>query len=108
MTAIIVGALVLVAVVWFLQLKQNKKIWYPVPFQKGAAYVTIDRIVGDFDTVEKDTVLIYESTGFSRYDGYIGFFFSDSEGKKRRWDIRDGMNPAVEAKKVFAAAPKKG
>jgi hypothetical protein len=63
--------------------------------------------VGDFDTVEKDTVLIYESTGFSRYDGYIGFFFSDAEGKKKRWDIRDDMNPAIEAKKVFAPASKK-
>lgn len=35
MTAIIVSTLVLVAILWFLQLKQNTKIWYPVPFQKG-------------------------------------------------------------------------
>jgi hypothetical protein len=84
--------------------KRNSAPWYSVPFTEGVAYIARSTIIGDFDRIEKDSVLVYRSTGFSRYDGYIGFFFTDSDGKKRRWDINDSLDPVSEAKKLFEKA----
>ena len=80
---------------------QCKNPWYPVPFRKGGSYRATTSILGHFDRIEEGTVLKYQSTGFSRYDGYIGFFFEDEYGKSRRWDIYDSLDPISEASKVF-------
>jgi len=78
--------------------------WYPVPFEKDHAYVAISDIPGHLDRIEKGERLVYRSTGFSSYDGYIGFFFTDGSGRDRRWDIYDEADPVAEARKVFDAA----
>lgn len=78
--------------------------WYPVPFEVGRIYRATADILGHFDRVSKDELLTYKSTGSSHYDGYIGFFFTDSRGQDRRWDIYDDMDPVEEARKVFVEA----
>ncbi len=98
---LVVGVGVLLYV---LAVKKNTETWYPVPFKAGEAYVATATIMGAFDRIEKGERLVYESTGFSRYDGYIGFFFRDSDGKKRRWDIHDDQDPSAEAQKLFEKA----
>lgn len=80
------------------------KPWYPVPFEVGQTYRATSDILGHFDRVSKDERLTYKSTGSSHYDGYIGFFFTDSSGQDRRWDIYDDMDPVEEARKVFVEA----
>jgi hypothetical protein len=80
------------------------KPWYPVPFEVGRTYRAISDILGHFDSVSKDERLTYKSTGSSHYDGYIGFFFTDSSGQDRRWDIYEDMDPVEEARKVFVDA----
>ena len=79
----------------------SSKPWYPVPFQEGQEYVALADIPGHFDRIKKGERLIYRKTGFSRYDHYLGFFFTDSNNADRRWDIYDDMDPIAEAEKVF-------
>lgn len=79
----------------------SSKPWYPVPFEEGKEYIATSDILGHFDRIKKGERLVYRKTGFSRYDGYIGFFFTDSSNADRRWDIYDDMDPVVEATKVF-------
>ena len=78
-----------------------KKPWYPVPFEIGRTYQAKTDVLGHFDRIGTGERLIYKSTGSSHYDGYIGFFFTDSSGADRRWDIYDDLNPVEEARKVF-------
>ncbi|CAN5878307.1 hypothetical protein BH11VER1_BH11VER1_20480 [soil metagenome] len=78
-----------------------KKPWYPVPFKIGHVYRATSEVLGHFDRIVKDERLVYKSTGSSHYDGYIGFFFTDSSGAQRRWDIYNDTNPVEEARKVF-------
>lgn len=77
------------------------KPWYRVPFKIGHVYRATADILGHFDRIAKDERLAYRSTGSSHYDGYIGFFFTDSSGADRRWDIYDDTDPVEEARKVF-------
>jgi len=79
----------------------TSKPWYPVPFKIGHIYRATVDILGHFDRIAKDEQLVYKRTGSSHYDGYIGFFFTDSRGVDRRWDIYDDTNPVDEARKVF-------
>ncbi|ADE53349.1 hypothetical protein Caka_0324 [Coraliomargarita akajimensis DSM 45221] len=83
--------------------RKPKETWYPNPFEEGKTYKVTQTIFGDFDKLEKGTELTYERTGFSAYDGYIGFFFKDSEGKDRRWDIDINWDPIERAKDKFTA-----
>jgi len=79
----------------------SKEPWYPIPFQVGAQYEATQDILGHFDRIAKGERLTYKRTGFSHYDGYIGFFFTDSRGVDRRWDIFDDQDPVAEAGKVL-------
>jgi len=79
----------------------NSKPWYPVPFEKGKEYAATTDILGHFDRITNGERLIYRDTGFSRYDGYIGFFFTDTNGNDRRWDMYEDLDPVAEAKKAF-------
>ncbi|WP_269526837.1 hypothetical protein [Coraliomargarita parva] len=81
--------------------KKPKETWYPIPFEEGVTYRVNQTILGDFDKIKEGTELTYVSTGFSRYDGYIGFFFKDSEGVDRRWDIDESWDPIERSKGLF-------
>ena len=70
---------------------------YPLPFRKHAIYRVNQDILGDFDTLSAGTAVRYTHSGHSIYDGYIGFFFVDADGKDRRWDIRDHEDPITES-----------
>lgn len=64
--------------------------------------------MGHFDRISKDERLVYRSTGSSHYDGYIGFFFTDSSGVDRRWDIYDNTDPVEESRKFFVELDPEG
>lgn len=81
--------------------RKPKETWYPNPFEEGKTYRAKKTILGDFDKITEGTELTYFSTGHSRYDGYIGFFFKDAEGKDRRWDIDEAWDPIERAKDLF-------
>lgn len=83
----------------------SSRPWYSVPFQEGEEYTATAEILGHFDRIKKGERLIYQRTGFSHYDHYIGFFFTDSNNADRRWDIYDDMDPIAEAEKVFVRSP---
>jgi len=80
---------------------KRSALWYPVPFIKGHKYAATKKIIGNFETIESGTMLTYQSTGHSSYDGYIGFFFVDAKGERHRWDIYDSLDPISEYEKVF-------
>ena len=79
----------------------SKEPWYPVPFKVGVQYEAAQDILGHFDRITKGERLTYKRTGFSSYDGYIGFFFTDAHGADRRWDIFDDLDSVSEAAKLF-------
>ena len=79
-----------------------------MPFKAGDQYEATRDILGHFDRIAKGERLTYKSTGFSRYDGYIGFFFTDAGGADRRWDIFDDQDPVAEADKVFVRCGSRG
>ena len=83
----------------FHRKRRPLKLWYSVPFMEGEKYVATRDILGLCEQ------LIYRSTGYSRYDGYIGFFFADTAGADRRWDIYEDQDPLVEARKAFCRFP---
>ncbi|MFK7851889.1 MAG: hypothetical protein AB8D78_13015, partial [Akkermansiaceae bacterium] len=80
---------------------EDSKAWYPIPFVRGRRYRVVSTIIGDFEKLEEGTEVIYTHSGFSRYDGYIGFFFEDVDGEFHRWDIREDENPISEAQAHF-------
>lgn len=86
----------------------TSKPWYPLPFKIGHTYRATANIMGHFDRISKDERLVYRSTESSHYDGYIGFFFTDSSGVDRRWDIHDDKDPVEESRKVFVELDPEG
>ena len=83
------------------QQRVSEKAPYSLPFKKHAIYRVEQDIVGDFDNLSAGTTLRYTHSGQSIYDGYIGFFFVDTEGEIRRWDIHDDQDPVHEAADRF-------
>ncbi|CAA6696723.1 MULTISPECIES: hypothetical protein [unclassified Lentimonas] len=81
--------------------RKPKETWYPNPFEEGERYRVTKTILGDFDKIIEGTELTYQSTGHSSYDGYIGFFFNDSEGNQRRWDIDESWDPIERFEGLF-------
>ncbi|MEP4079014.1 hypothetical protein [Haloferula sp.] len=85
----------------FYKKREESKAWYDIPFELGQSYRVTQKILGDFETLEEGMELTYSHSGSSRYDGYIGFFFTDSNGGEHRWDIREDEDPVVEAQTRF-------
>jgi hypothetical protein len=70
--------------------------WRQSTFVAGHRY----RVRRDFnalrDSFVADEELTYDRDAYSRYDGYTGYFFTQSEtGQLRSWDISDEDDLAV-------------
>jgi hypothetical protein len=65
--------------------------WRQSPFAAGRRY----RVRRDFKALRNSfvagEVLTYDRDAYSRYDGYTGYFFTQSVTEQlRSWDISDG------------------
>jgi hypothetical protein len=63
--------------------------WRECPFRRGAKYrvlKTFTPMRGAFGTGE---LLTFDTDTYSRYDGMTGYFFHDTAGIGRVWDVRD-------------------
>lgn len=64
-------------------------LWRDDSFTKGCRY----KVKKDFkalrDSFFKDELLTYDHNAYSAYDSMSAFFFLDSDGKFRTWDIND-------------------
>ncbi len=64
--------------------------WRIAPFEPGRAYRVLQDFTALRDRFRAGEVLIYDSDGYSRYDGYTGYFFRQEDGEGLRiWDIAD-------------------
>ncbi len=63
--------------------------WRNDPFSTGCRYKVKKDFSAPRDSFFKDEVLIYDHNAYSIYDSMSGFFFLDSEGNFRAWDLHD-------------------
>jgi hypothetical protein len=63
--------------------------WRECPFVIGDEYRTRKAFRSLRDKFRVGEVLRFVSTAYSRYDGMTGYFFLDSAGRTRAWDIPD-------------------
>jgi hypothetical protein len=63
--------------------------WRPCPFVVGKRYRCLKSFEAFRDTFSEGDLLTFVNTAYSRYDGMTGYFFSDSGGRARSWDVHD-------------------
>src|SRR5207248_5203395 len=63
--------------------------WRKIPFERGAAYRVRESFDALRDRFSAGEILFYERAGYSRYDNATGYFFRDTRGNPRVWDVGD-------------------
>ena len=66
--------------------------WRKVPFTKGRSYRVRKSFKALRAVFQEGEILRYDNDAYSLYDACTGFFFFDSEGKIRSWDVRDDQS----------------
>lgn len=67
--------------------------WGQSPFVPGQRYRVRRNFQALRDTFVAGEELTYDSTAYSRYDGWIGYFFTQAGTTKlRSWDIAEDQN----------------
>jgi hypothetical protein len=69
--------------------------WRTCPFIAGKQYRSLTTFSAFRDTFSAGELLTFVRTAYSPYDGMTGYFFSDSQGRLRAWDIHDDGDLAV-------------
>ncbi len=64
--------------------------WRKDPFIPGRYYRVRTSFVAYRDSFKEGEILLYAKNGYSIYDSMSGFFFIDSTGQYRSWDLADG------------------